>query len=295
MRPLSTTYRGYEIFAEPPVSPGIVTLMALQILERFDLGAYEPQSPLRYHLLIEAFKLAFEDRTRLGDPWCVENPVEVLLSAAHADAQAARIDLKRARACTVPIPDLPGTDSIVFGDARGNVVAYIHSLFASCGEVMGNTGILMNGRMAGFSLDPRSPNVVAPGKRPMHTLGNFIVHDREGRFMLAGGTPGGNFQIQMNVQLLTNILDHGMSLSEASDAPRITVGLPQTIDEATIRIESRLPPDLGDELAVLGHNVERIGPWGHLSAMQVISRHSVTGVYRGATDIRRADCCVAGL
>ena len=290
---LSATYRGCTVFEEPPVSPGVVTLFALNILERFNLRKYEPHSAQHYHLLIEVMKLAFADRRELGDPRFVENNLEHLLSDSHADEQAARIDLKRASPAGVPVTKFSDTDSIVFGDAEGNVAAYIHSLFSSCGVVMGDTGVLMNRRMCGFSLDAGTPNVVAPGKRPMHTLNNFLVNDPAGEFMFGGGTPGGNFQVQMNLQIITDILDFDMSVSEASDSPRFTVGTPHAI--GTVRIESRVPSRLFEELRALGHDVEPMGPWEPLSAMQVIARDPHTKVYRGATDIRRPDCTVGGI
>src|SRR5207302_9623556 len=132
----------------------------------------------------------------VGDPSEVDVPVEQLLSDEHAQAQAARIDTEIAGR-SVPIPSGGGTESAVFGDTEGNVVAYIQSIYMGCGVVMGGTGMLMNARMNGFSLEPQSPNVLAARKRPLHTLQNYVVHDRDSELVLAGGTPGGELQAQI--------------------------------------------------------------------------------------------------
>ncbi len=293
-KPLQASYRGYTVFEEPPPSPGILTLLTLMILDRFELRTLDPQSPERYHLLIEATKLAFEDRKLLGDPRFVDVPIERLLSDAHADKQAAKIDRKRARQALIPAAARPDTDNIVFGDSEGNVVAFIHSLYSSCAVTLGKTGVLMNGRMAGFVMDPASPNVVAPGKRPIHTLSNFLVHDANGKFALAGGTPGGNFQIQTNVQMITNVFDFGMSLTESIVQPRFTVGTNRTIQDPMVRIESRVDSKVVDELKAMGHPAETMAPWQTICSMQLVSRDPKTGVYQGATEIRRADNTVSG-
>src|SRR5579872_4843998 len=106
----------------------------------------------------------------------------------------------------------------------------------------------MNGLMGSFSLDPASPNVVAPGKRPIHTLTNYVVHDRDGAFRYAGGTPGGNFQVQINLQILTNLIDYSMSLTEAVQAPRITLGETRIMDDPIVRVESRMPAGVSEDL-----------------------------------------------
>jgi gamma-glutamyltranspeptidase/glutathione hydrolase len=292
--PLKISYRGFSIFTEPPVSPGIVTLLVLRILERFDMAKYDPQSPERFHILLEAIKLAFEDRATLGDPRWVENNLDEKLSDEHADRQAARIDLKRAQPSPSLPPASPGTESAVFADAEGNVVAYIQSVDHSCGVILGETGVLMNGRMPSFSLDPASPNVVAPGKRPIHTLTNYIVHDRDGNFAYAGGTPGGNFQPQINLQILTNVIDYGMTVTEAVYAPRFTLGETRIMTDPIVRIENRMPASVADGLERLGHRVQVVGPWDNPGAVQIIARNPRTGMYAGATEPRRSDCIVSG-
>ena len=294
MPPLASSYQGYTVFEEPPVSPGIVMLLALNILKRFDMQSYDAESPERYHLMLEALKLAFGDRRSLGDPRFVENDLAGLLSDDHADEQAARIGLHS----VLPAPSQgaasSGTEHAVFADAAGNVVAYIQSTNHSCGNVLGDTGVLLNSRMVGFSMDPASPNVVAPRKRPINTLTNYLVHDRDGNFMLAGGSPGGHFQVQTNLQVLTNIIDYGMSLTDAIAFPRVTVGEARSMDDSVVRIESRASLRLNEGLAKIGHRVESIGAWENNGVVQLVSRNSRSGLYQGATDMRRADAIVSG-
>lgn len=294
-KPLSVEYREYTVYSEAPVSRGIVALLTLSTLKEFDLRACDPLSARRFHLMVEAYKLAMEDASTVGDPREVDVPIEQLLSDEHAQAQAARIKTE-VMGRSVPIPSGGGTESAVFGDADGNVVAYIQSIYMGCGVVMGGAGMLMNARMNGFSLDPQSPNVLAPRKRPLHTLQNYVVHDRDGELVLAGGTPGGELQAQINVQVLSNVLDYGMSVTEAVDQPRFALGGYFPGEEPLLRIESRVPASVIDELRRLGHRVETIGPWEPLSgvATHVIARDPRTRIYRGAAETRRADAIVSG-
>lgn len=294
-KPLSVKYRGYTVYSEAPVSRGIVVLLMLNTLKEFDLRGSDPLSAMRLHLMVEAYKLAMEDAASVGDPREVDVPLELLLSSEHSQAQAARIKIEVAGP-SVSIPSGGGTESAVFGDGDGNVVAYIQSIYMGCGVVMGGTGILMNARMNGFSLDPQSPNVLAPRKRPLHTLQNYLVHDGNGELVLAGGSPGGELQAQINVQVLSNVLDYGMSVTEAVDQPRFALGGYFPGEEPLLRIESRVPASVVDELRRLGHRVQTIGPWEPLSgvATHVIARDPRTRIYSGAAETRRADAIVSG-
>jgi gamma-glutamyltranspeptidase/glutathione hydrolase len=222
--PVSIDYRGYTVFEQPPVSQGVIVLLALNILKQFDVPSLEPSSAELIHLQIEALKLAFEDRMRyLGDPRQNDLPLDWLLSDEHAREQAARIDRQRAHPFDWRGNIQPDTTYMCVADAAGNMVSYIHSLYSGSGVVMGETGALMNSRMLGFNLDESHPNCLAPGKRPIHTLNNYIVR-RDGQPILMGGTPGAHWQVQTNLQILCNALDFGMDPAEASAAPRFLIG-----------------------------------------------------------------------
>jgi gamma-glutamyltranspeptidase / glutathione hydrolase len=294
LEPLTVDYRGSTVCEQPPVSQGIVVLLALQILKQFDLARLEPGSAAAMHLQIEAYKLAFEDRLRfLGDPAWVEMPLDMLLSEAHAQEQAARLDPKRAR----PVAGGPATRGdttfMCVADGAGTLVGYIHSLYAGCGVVMGDTGVLMNGRMLGFDLDPSSPNCLAPRRRPVHTLNTYLVQ-KNGQPVLVGGTPGAHWQVQTNVQVLTNVLDWGMDVVEAVAAPRFTLGQQLSTGNPALSVEARVGQQVLGDLRALGHAVQPIGAWESGGAVQLIARDPIRGVLWGATEVRRAPCTVLG-
>ncbi len=293
--PLATEYRGYTVFEQPPVSQGIVVLQALNILGQFDLRGMGRGSASSIHLMLEALKLAFADRLRyLGDPRHVEIPLSMLLSADRARALAQHIDPRRARPQPLPRIIQPDTTSLVAADEAGNLVSYIHSLFSGAGVVLGDTGVLMNSRMLGFDLQEGHPNCLVPGKRPVHTLNAYVVH-KEGEAVLVGGTPGAHWQVQTNLQILTNVIDFGLDPQGAIEAPRFTVGDQLDVGRPTVKIESRVGERVIDELRALGHDVEVIGPWDSGGAVQLIARDPDDGMYRGATDVRRPGNCVLGL
>ncbi len=295
LEPFSIDYRGYTVYEQPLVSQGILVLIALNILQQFDLRAYEPGSAETLHLEIEALKLAFEDQIAyLGDPRFVDVPVEHLLSEEHAREQAARIDMTSAAERLSPATAHPDTTYMCVADGAGTMVSYIHSLYAGSGVVMGDTGALMNSRLQGFNLEDGHPNCLAPGKRPVHTLNNYLVR-KDGEPVLVGGTPGAQWQVQTNLQMLVNILDFEMDVQEAIEAPRFTMGNQLAAGDQTVRIESRVGQDAVDGLRSRGHGVDVAGPWEAAGAVQVISRDPASGIYRGATEVRRAGSSVLGI
>ncbi len=292
--PLTIPYRDYTIHEQPPVSQGIIVLLTLNILEQFDLSSPAPGSTARTHLLIEALKLAFEDRMRyLGDPQCVDMPLAMLLSKEHAREQAARIDLKRAQPQALPAQIQPDTTYLCAADEAGTLVSYIHSLFSGAGVVMGETGVLMNSRLRGFNLTPGHPNCLAPGKRPIHTLNTYVVY-RAGEPVLVGGTPGAHWQVQTNVQILVNVLDAGMDVQRAIDAPRFLIGDQLDVDNATVRMETRAGEETIRELRELGHDIEPMGPWEAGGTVQLISRDPESGLYTGGTESRHPSSTILG-
>ena len=247
------------------------------------------------HLTIEAKKLAFEDRNRhAGDPAFVKWPLEELIGKEHAARRRAEIDLGGARHPEGALAPEHDGDTSYFAvvDAEGNAVSFIHSLSAAFGSgvVAGDTGITLNNRAGrGFSLDPNHPNVIAPGKRTMHTLNAFLVCQDEQPW-LVGGTPGGDQQTQWSTQVITSIVDHGLSPQEAVEAPRwfsfpgtdpVNLGLP-----AVVRLEERVPEATRRELAARGHVVETLGEWSGGGAVQLIQVDRERGVLRGGSDPR---------
>ena len=292
--PLVTEYRGVQVHETAPVSQGFLLLSQLNILEGFDLGGLDLLGPDRVHLLVEAKKLAFADRNRhAGDPAFVDWPLDRLIGKAHAAERRAALDPARAAVPPAPLREHGGdTSSFAVVDRDGNAVSFIHSLSASFGSgvVAGDTGILLNNRAGrGFSLVEGHPNALAPGKRTMHTLNAYLVC-RDGRPWLVGGTPGGDQQTQWSVQVLTGVIDHGLGIQDAVDAPRwfsfpgtdpANLGLPMVV-----RVEDRLPAATCRELERRGHALERLPPWGGGGAVQLIEVDAARGLLRGASDPR---------
>jgi gamma-glutamyltranspeptidase/glutathione hydrolase len=292
--PLRSTYRHHTIYEQPPVSQGIIVLLALNILEQFDLSGLEPGSAARTHLLIEALKLAFADRLRyLGDPRYADLPLAMLLSTEHAREQAERIDPRRAGPQTLPEQIQPDTTDLCAADEAGTMVSYIQSLYSGAGVVLGETGVLMNSRLRGFNLIPGHPNCLAPGKRPVHTLNTYVVY-RGDEPVLVGGTPGAHWQVQTNVQILVNILDDGMDVQRAIEAPRFLIGDQLDVGHATVRMETRAGEQTIRELRALGHDIEPMGPWEAGGTVQLISRNPATGLYCGGTEVRHPSSTILG-
>jgi gamma-glutamyltranspeptidase/glutathione hydrolase len=293
--PISSGYRGLTVYETAPPSQGFLLLEQLNILEGYDLGALAPFSPERLHLTIEAKKLAFADRNRCaGDPAFVKWPLDQFISKAHAATRRAEIDARRARETEHAVLAEHSGDTSYFAvaDGEGNAVSFIHSLSNAFGSavVAGDTGITLNNRAGrGFSLDPAHPNVIAPGRRTMHTLNAYMIC-RDGEPWLVGGTPGGDQQTQWNVQMITNVVDHGLSLQESVEAPR-WYSYPGT-DPASLgkphvaKVDGRIPEAARQALTGMGHAIETIRPWGGGGAVQLIEFDRARGVLRGASDPR---------
>ncbi|HVK05525.1 MAG TPA: gamma-glutamyltransferase family protein, partial [Armatimonadaceae bacterium] len=223
--PLAVAYRDLIVHGQPPPSQGIILMQELLLANGFDLASLSADE--REHVLIEAKKLSFADRNAyLADPEVVPVPLENLLSEAYAERRRRQIDgEKAANAPSAGDPGGAGSDTTYFlvADRRGNAVSFIQSIYHAfgSGEVVEGTGILLNNRMTGFSRDPASPNVLAPGKRPAHTLNAWLAtRGVDNALVLVGGTPGGHVQVQTNLQLLVNLVDLGMDPQAAVEAPR---------------------------------------------------------------------------
>lgn len=292
--PLETTYRGYRVVTTAPPSQGLILLEMLNLLEEFELSQLGWGSPDAVHLMVEAKKLAFADRLRyVGDPRFVDNPVGTLLSKEYARRRAREIHLLRAS--VEPRPgalreELGATTYFAVADAEGNLVSYITSLSASfgCAEVVEGTGILLNNRAGrGFTLEAGHPNVIAPGKRTMHTLMCFMAFHPDRRPFLVWGTPGGDGQPQWCAQVLANLVDFGMNVQQAVEAPR-WLSFPGT-DPADLpapfelRMEPGYPQGTVEELQRRGHRVVPMS--GFAGGAQVILVDGA-GVYHGGSDPR---------
>jgi len=297
--PPSVDFHGHDVYATALPTQGVLTLELLSLLDAFDLAESGHNTPESVHTMVEAKRLAFTDRLAyIGDPEFVEVPMDTLLSKEYAARRIEAIDPNK-MADVVPAGVLsqsgspnPSTSYFCVMDADGNAVSFIHSLsmYYGCGFVAGDTGILLNDRTArGFYLDEGHVNVIAPGKRTVNTIHNYMVM-RDGELMLVGGTPGGDNQPQWNAQVLSNIIDHGMNVQEAADAPRWThfPGTdPRSADRPMVlRMEDGFAEETYASLKAKGHTIEEYPSVGTPGAVQLIAVDWTTGVHTGGTDGR---------
>jgi gamma-glutamyltranspeptidase/glutathione hydrolase len=290
VEPIHTTYRGLRVHECPPNGQGITALMALNILSGYDLGALDFASPEAFHLKMEAIKLAMTDAARyVADPALAQVPVAGLLDPAYAAERRALISPDRAIAA--PAPGLPrGGDTVYItaADAEGNAVSFINSISASFGSgvVARGTGILLQNRGAGFSLDPEHPNCLAPGKRSFHTIIPCLVTEGD-RLAICYGVMGGLMQAQGHTQVLTNIVDHGMDPQEALSAPRFRFDA-----ENRFGIESGLSRSTYAALRARGHALT-VGHRGQFGGGQVIMVDRESGAYLAGSDPRKDGQAIA--
>ncbi|MEX0785480.1 MAG: gamma-glutamyltransferase [Dehalococcoidia bacterium] len=296
--PLSISYRDATVYEQPLPSQGFMTLEALNIVEELGLGRYALVSPEAVHPAVEALRMTFDDRNaHAGDPEAVDVPIERLLSKAYAAEQRARISERAGLAAPSSHGD---TTSFAVADGFGNVVTYIQSTFQPWGAavLIPGTGVMMNDRMTGFSLDPASPNVLRPGRRTVHTLNSWIVERDDGR-VFAGGTPGADTQIQVNMQVIAALLDWDLGAQSAIDAPKWAMTthegrrLATTLQGDGLVLERRFPDETLVELARRGHPVVRGAAWETaLSRCQVVGRQP-DGSLLAASDLRAEGAALA--
>lgn len=302
VKPIFTDYRGVRVFELPPNGQGLAALQMLNILEGFDLKALGRESADFWHLMVEAKKLAFEDRARYyADMSYTAVPVQGLLSKAYAREQAQRIDMKQAaRRIEAGHPPLRSGDTtyIAVADSEGNMVSLIQSNYAGFGSgfTVEPFGFGLQNRGALFNLKPGSENHLEPGKRPFHTIIPAFAM-RDGRPWLAFGLMGGDMQPQGHVQVLVNLIDFGMNLQEAGDAARYyhtgssePTGTLMTTG-GVLHLESGISPQIRAELLRRGHKIEDINSAG-FGGYQAIARDPVTGVFAGATESRKDGCAM---
>ena len=301
--PIGTTYRGETVYQTRPPSQGFLHLEMLNLIEGFELSHMSSDDPEAIHLMVEAKKIAYGDRNRLaGDPRVLEWPLDEVISKEYADHRRPEIQLDRVGA------ESPGLDSartdgnttyFCVADGAGNTVSWVHSLSHAFGSrfMADGTGILFNNRAGrGFSLEAGHPNEFDPNKRTMHTLNCYLTL-RDGKAHIVGGTPGGDFQPQSGVQIITNLLDFGMGPQEAVDAPRwwsYPGTDPATIETAMeLRVEPEMPEKTVQGLQKLGHKVSRRNPGVYDGKVQLIVIDQERQVLLGAAD-PRGDGLAAG-
>ena len=313
--PISTTYRGYSVCEAPPNSSGHVLLQELNIIETQDLAALGCNTAESIHYMVEAKKLAFADREAyVADPEFVDVPIVGLLSKEYARERAALIDPDSAargvnegnpRGFQRPVGagrKLKAThqreDTTCFCviDRWGNAVCQLQSLQSAFGSslIAGDTGILLNNRMTYWHMDRDHVNCLQPGKRVRHTMNPVMVlspgsHD----LVLAFGTPGADTQVQTNLQVLTHVLDFGMNVAEAVEAPRwrhlqdpMESAVPHTCNDA-LQLEGRFVHDVREGLGRRGHVLELLGDWGAAGSEMMIQINPETGALFGGADPRR--------
>jgi len=286
--PIARGYRGYTLHEIPPNGQGIAALMALGIVERFDMASLGVDSVQSQHIQIEAMKLAFADLYRyVADPRAMEVTPADMLSDAYLDARAKRIRLDRASHYDAGRPHAGGTIYLTAADESGMMVSFIQSNYMGFGSgvVVPGTGISLQNRGVGFSMDPKSANVVEGGKRPFHTIiPGFLT--RDGKPVMSFGVMGGDMQPQGHLQTVIRMLDYHQQPQAACCAPRWKVNRDFTLD-----VEAQMPPDTVAGLKDLGHQLQSVpDPYMDFGAGQFIWRMSADDHERGyvaASDSRR--------
>jgi len=287
--PLTTNYRGWDVYEIPPNSQGIAALVMLNILEGFPIGDYGRGTAETLHTLIEAKKLAYADmRRHVADPRFSKVPVEALLSKAYARERAGLIDPRRAAhdatAGTLPMHG-GDTTYLCAVDAAGNVVSLIQSNFATFGSgvVPDGAGFVLQNRGGLFTFDRTHPNVLAPRKRPLQTvIPAFMKRDH---LRVGFGVMGGWNQPQAHVQVISNIVDHGLNIQQALEAPRF---VKLTFAGTDVMMESRFPDSVRDNLARRGHEIDLQGEFSNMvGGGQAVMRDDRAKVNYGASDPRK--------
>ena len=260
--PISTSYHGYDVFELPPPGQGFAALEMLNILEvcvpKFgtSLAALGPADPQYWHYMVEAKKLAYSDlQAKNGDPKFVDVPVKELLSKAHAASLCGRIDPDHASRPSVKGSTDGGTIYLTTADRWGNMVSLIHSVFGVYGSraTVAPYGFVLHNRGGGFSLDPSSPSIVAPHKRPFHTIiAGFVMKD--GQPLMTFGNMGGSVQPETHAQHMVNLIDLGMNVQMTTDAARFT----HNQNTNVLSLEANLFNLVGAALKLKGHDVRSV-------------------------------------
>lgn len=301
VEPVSTNYRGYDVWEIPPNGQGIAALQILNILEGYDLKSMGRGSADFWHVFIEAKKRAFADRAKYyADPAFAKIPLKELLSKERAAKQRADIDMGKAALADPALPVDGGNDTIYMtvADKDGMMVSLIQSNYRGMGSGLvpddgnGRTlGFMFQDRGAQFSLDAKHANAYAPGKRPFHTIIPAFM-TKDGKPLLSFGVMGGAMQPQGHAQIVVNMVDFGMTVQAAGDVARFhhdgstdPEGGKAMTDGGVVEIETGVSQAIADELTKRGHKVKySVGPYG---GYQAIWRDPLTGAYWGASEFRK--------
>jgi gamma-glutamyltranspeptidase/glutathione hydrolase len=291
--PLKGSYRGVTIYETPAPTQGFAVLEMLNLLEPLEMARQPFLGPDYVHLMVQAKQLAYHDRDRfLGDPRFAKVPTNRLISKRYADERRALMDPARA----LPWDRIPSYGSlsgdtvyIAAVDKEGNAASLIHSIYGGFGAavVAGDTGVVLQNRSAYFSLDPRSPNKVEPGKTPLHTLIASLAF-RGDDFWAALGCMGADGQPQIHLQTYIAMIDHGCDIQQALETPRFLSGR-FAIGEArdTLHMEGRFAPATDAELRKRGHLVNQWGDWDELAGhAHGITVDHASGLKTGGSDPR---------
>ena len=331
--PIRTDYGDYTVYEAPPNSSGHILLQELNVIRQYDMAALGFGTAESIHLMVEAKKLAFADREAyVADPDYIEVPLEGMLAAEYARERAARIDPERAAAKVSagdpwryqtasrgrapaeagvgagrrgPRSEREDTTCFVVADREGNAVCQLQSIQSGWGSslVAGDTGILLNNRMTYWHLDPNHVDCLQPGKRVRHTMNPVMVFRRAAadngsamsgrRLTYVLGTPGADCQVQTNMQIITNLVDYGMTVQEAVEAPRwkhVGDGTESTIPHTAaerLLMESRFDPVAVRRLRGMGHPVQQLDAWDGVTGREMALYIAPdTGAIHGAADPR---------
>jgi gamma-glutamyltranspeptidase/glutathione hydrolase len=284
--PVSTTYRGLDVVELPPNGQGLAALVLLNILERFDMKALDPAGAERFHIALEAARLAYATRdTHIADPSFMQTPVPLLLDRAFAADLAGKID--RSRRVPLPRAPMPRGDTVLVTvvDRDRMAVSMINSLFTAFGTAIATekTGVLLHNRGSGFVVEPGHPNCIGPRKRPMHTIIPALAM-RDGRCEMTFGVMGGSYQAMGHAHFISNLVDYGMDVQSAIDFPRAFFESEKTM------VERGLPEGAVEGLKQRGHDVAvRPLPLGGGQAVQIDWDR---GVLIGGSDARKDGCAI---
>ncbi len=290
--PISTTYRGYRIYETPPNTQGLQAIQEFNLMEAFDVRSLGHNSAECLHLMCEAKKTACADRDRyITDPEFADIPLDELMSKDYADRRRSLLNPDRAMSSPAPAGD-PRGDTTYFAimDQWGNAVSCIQSIYFpfGCGMAVPGTGIIPQNRGAYFSLDPTHVNRLEPGKRTMHTLIASMVFDESDELFMVFGSMGGDGQPQTHLAVISNVLDFGMHMQQAIEAPRwlhgsVILGDPKSM----FNLEGRISSSVIRKLFDLGHEVNVLDDWTwNMGHAQGILRDKNTGVLQGGADPR---------
>ena len=309
VEPISTNYHGYDIFQLPPPGQGWATLELLNILEvcapvhDINLSVLGPSNPDYWHFMVEAKKLAYSDlQAYNGDPLFVDVPVDKLLDKSYAATLCDRIDMNKASQPSVKGGLDGGTIYLTTADRWGNMVSFIHSIFSVYGSAVAIPpyGMILHNRGVAFSLEEDSPNVVAPRKRPFHTIiAGFVMQN--GAPLMSFGNMGGSVQPETHAQHMVNVIDHGMNIQMTTDVARFT----HSQNSNRLSLEHSLYNLVGRALEAKGHDVRPVNggsvggyqgilftkdsnlPEPVFSQQSIDEDHPVNGIYRAGSDHRK--------